>query len=610
MCGIAGYIGTRCVDDAGIDLALKRMGRRGPDATGVHREALPGGRHLLMLHSRLSILDLGARANQPYRHGLKSMVFNGEIYNYLELKVVLENEGYSFETTSDTEVLLHALGRWDWLALDRCNGMWALAYFDARKGSLLLSRDRFGEKPLYLHRDSSGLYFASEPKFLFALLGKSLPVNKNHLRRYLVNGYKSLYKTRETFFEGLEELPARSALIVDSSGKETRNEYWTPAYQPQVDMSREDAVKATREHLLRAVEIRLRADVPLGFCMSGGIDSNSLISIAKREFDYDVHGFTIVTTDARYEEQDMVECGIRELGIEHTPIPTATANFLPQLRTLVKQHDAPVYTITYYAHWLLQKSIAQYGYKISVSGTGADELFTGYYDHHLAYLKEVHSEPALYDSALEAWKAHIEPIVRNPFLRNPNSFVDNPGMREHIYLNADEFAGYLRTDWKESFTEERYTESLLRNRMLNEIFHESVPVILHEDDLNAMYYSIENRSPFLDRPLFEFCNSIPDKHLIYDGFSKSVLRDSMRGIVPDPIRDNRRKVGFNAPVFDYLRINDPEVRTELLKDSPVWEIVLKDKIEALLAKPELPNSESKFLFSFLNTKMFLEEAEA
>jgi asparagine synthase (glutamine-hydrolysing) len=610
MCGIAGYIGTRRIDDAGVDLALKHMARRGPDATGVHRESLSGGRHLLMLHSRLSILDLGARANQPYRRGPKSMVFNGEIYNYLELKAILEKEGYSFETTSDTEVLLHALDRWDWLALDRCDGMWALAHFDARKGSLLLSRDRFGEKPLYLHRDSSGLYFASEPKFLFALLGKSLPVNKNHLRRYLVNGYKSLYKTRETFFEGLEELPARSALVVDPSGKETRNEYWTPKCQPQVEMSREDAVKATREHLMRAVEIRLRADVPLAFCMSGGIDSNSLISIAKREFDYDVHGFTIVTTDARYEEQDMVECGIKELGIKHTPIPTETANFLPQLRTLVKQHDAPVYTITYYAHWLLQKSIAEHGYKISLSGTGADELFTGYYDHHLAYLKEVHSESELYEPALEAWKAHVEPIVRNPLLRNPNSFVDNPGMREHIYLNADEFAGYLTTDWKEPFTEERYTESLLRNRMLNEMFHESVPVILHEDDLNAMYYSIENRSPFLDRPLFEFCNSIPDKHLICDGFAKSVLRDSMRGIVPDPILDNRRKVGFNAPIFDYLRIKDPEVRVELLKDSPVWEIVRKAKIEALLAKPELPNSESKFLFYFLNTKLFLEEAQA
>jgi asparagine synthase (glutamine-hydrolysing) len=562
-----------------------------------------------MLHSRLSILDLGARANQPYRRSPKSMVFNGEIYNYVELKAVLEKEGYSFETASDTEVLLHALDRWGWLALDRCEGMWALAHFDARKGSLLLSRDRFGEKPLYLHRDSSGLYFASEPKFLFALLGKSLPVNKNHLRRYLVNGYKSLYKTRETFFEGLEELPARSALVVDPSGKETCNEYWVPKCQPQAEMSREDAVKGTRERLMRAVEIRLRADVPLAFCMSGGIDSNSLISIAKREFDYDVHGFTIVTTDVRYEEQDMVECGVKELGIKHTPILAENANFLPQLRTLVKQHDAPVYTITYYAHWLLQKSIAKHGCKISISGTAADELFTGYYDHHLAYLKEIHSEPALHGSALEAWKTHIKPMVRNPLLRNPNSFVDNPDMREHIYLNTDEFAGYLTTNWKESFTEERYAESLLRNRMLNEIFHESVPVILHEEDLNAMYYSIENRSPFLDRPLFEFCNSIPSKHLIRDGFAKSVLRDSMRGIVPDPILDNRRKVGFNAPIFDYLCVNDSQVRAELLRDSPVWEVVRKAKVEALLAKPELPNSESKFLFSFLNTKLFLEEAQ-
>ena len=286
MCGIAGLMtldGT--VPDAGVlDRLADALSHRGPDGRG--RYVAPG---IGLVHDRLAIIDLDGGAQPLFGANDTALVANGEIYNYLELKAILEKEGYSFETTSDTEVLLHALDRWDWLALDRCDGMWALAHFDARKGSLLLSRDRFGEKPLYLHRDSSGLYFASEPKFLFALLGKSLPVNKNHLRRYLVNGYKSLYKTRETFFEGLEELPARSALVVDPSGKETRNEYWTPKCQPQVEMSREDAVKATREHLMRAVEIRLRADVPLAFCMSGGIDSNSLISIAKREFDYDVH---------------------------------------------------------------------------------------------------------------------------------------------------------------------------------------------------------------------------------------------------------------------------------------------------------------------------------
>jgi asparagine synthase (glutamine-hydrolysing) len=145
---------------------------------------------------------------------------------------------------------------------------------------------------------------------------------------------------------------------------------------------------------------------------------------------------------------------------------------------------------------------------------------------------------------------------------------------------------------------------------MNELYHEAVPVILHEDDLNAMFYSVENRSPFLDRDLVEFCHSIPVRHLIRDGYAKAVLRDAMRGIVPDRIIDNRRKVGFNAPIFSFLDVTDPEVRTYLLDDSQIFEHVKRDMIEELITRPDLPNSQSKFLFYFLNSKMFLEEFAA
>jgi asparagine synthase (glutamine-hydrolysing) len=201
----------------------------------------------------------------------------------------------------------------------------------------------------------------------------------------------------------------------------------------------------------------------------------------------------------------------------------------------------------------------------------------------------------------------VEPLVRNPYLGNPDLFVDNPDFRDHIYLDADEFSRFLTTPWKEPFFETRYSDRLLRNRMMNELFHESVPVILHEDDLNAMYYSVENRSPFLDRGLFEFCNSIPTRHLINDGKAKAILREAVRGIAPDAIVDNPRKVGFNAPVLDYLDVNDPDVRSYLLDDSPIYGFVRKGRIEQLIEKRNLPNSESKFLFYFLNCKMFLEE---
>jgi len=608
MCGIAGRVGERELDPGRIERTLELMRHRGPDNRTHRGWCTSAGRHVDLLHARLNIIDLDPRSDQPMQVGGKWIAYNGELYNYVELQRGLAADGASFRTTSDTEVMLELIARRGWEALDDAEGMWAFAVYDEGDGALTLSRDRFGEKPLYLYRDGGDLYFGSEVKFIASLLGRRLEVDDRQLDRYLVNGYKALYKGRDTFFRGVSELAPGSNLRIAADGSERQESYWARRPLPQDDgMTREEAVAGARERLIRAVELRLRADVPLAFCMSGGIDSVSLISVAKRVFDYDVHGFTIVNSDERYAEQDMVDHAVAELGISHESIPVETTDFLPRLRALVRHHDAPVYTVTYYAHWLLMQSIAEHGYRISVSGSAADELFTGYYDHHLAYLHEVQEEPALATASREAWIEHVRPIVRNPFLQNPDYFAEDPSRREHIYLDADQFSTYLRNGFSEPFSEELLSDDLLRNRMLNELFHEAVPVILHEDDLNAMYFSIENRSPFLDRELFEFTSSIPTRHLIRDAFAKSVLRDSMRGIVPDLILDNRRKVGFNAPILDYLDLGDPEVRSYLLDDSPIFERVRRDKIAELLEADWLPNSQSKFLFYFTSAKMFLEE---
>ena len=607
MCGIAGYIGTQELGPRVIENCLAVMRRRGPDDRAARHWINPQGRHVHLLFTRLSIIDLDARSNQPMRVDDDWIVFNGELYNYVERRAALEQAGRRFHTKSDTEVMLASLQDQGWESLDRCEGMWAFGVYSERDGSLTLCRDRFGEKPLYLYRDGTGLYFGSEVKFIAAMLGRRLAVNHNHLRRYLVNGYKALYKGGETFFDGLTELRPAHRLRIAADGGESLERYWIPRLDIDEGMDYQTAVTGARERLIRSVELRLRADVPLAFCMSGGVDSNALISVAKRTFGYDVHGFTIVNDDARYEEQDMVDCAVRELGVRHTSIPVTTERFLERLRELVRYHDAPVYTITYYAQWMLQEAISKAGYRISVSGTAADELLSGYYDHHLAYLQEMHSDRALHGTARAAWTKHIQPIVRNPHLRNPDLFVDSPGFRDHIYMDADGFAGYLTSHWSEAFAEEKYSTHLLRNRMLNELFHEATPVILHEDDLNAMYFSVENRSPFLDRHLMEFCNSIPTRHLIRDGRAKSVLRDALAGIGPDEVMQNRRKVGFNAPIYSFLDVHNPEVRRELLRDSPVFDMISRDKISSLLDKADLPNSESKFVFYFLNCKLFLEE---
>lgn len=634
MCGIAGYVGPLSPLPDHLRMCRERMHHRGPDAAGIYQHCFRPGRNVSLLHSRLAIIDLDERANQPFRIGSAVLVFNGELYNYLELRQELTRAGHEFTTRSDTEVLLRVLLHHGWKGLDRCEGMWAFALYDEKDGSLLLCRDRFGEKPLFLCRDqasaacqdervghqgseSNELYFGSEPKLLAALRGRPFAPNTNHLLRYLVNGYKSLYKTRETFFLDLEELKPGTVLALEADGRERQWRYWTPGFEPDETMTREQAVEGVREALIDSLRLRLRADVPMAFCMSGGVDSNVLISLAKRHFDYDVHGFTIVNEDARYDEREEVEEAVKALGIRHSSVPLMgpsasmderrpARGFLDNLRRLVRHHDSPVSTISYYVHWLLMAEIARCDYRISVSGTAADELLTGYYDHHNLWLYEMRNEPE-YPQALAAWQRHIAPVVRNPYLKNPLLYMENPACRDHVYLGRDEFAAYLHQPWTEAFEENPILPTLLRNRMLNELFHEVVPVLLHEDDLNAMSYSIENRSPYLDRRLFEFCCRIPTRYLMRDGFTKIILREAAADVVPGRVLWNRRKVGFNAPIHALLDTGDATVMEGALSRGPIFDLVSRDCIEALMRRESLPNSESKFLFSFLCAKLFLEE---
>lgn len=606
MCGIAGFFGSLEVPEARVQRCLDAMHHRGPDGRGTFRTTSQSGRHIVLLHTRLAILDLDPRSDQPFEHDGLTLAFNGEIYNYVELRPRYQN-GAPYRSSGDTEVLARLL-RNQWIdGLDEAEGMWAFAAWDRRRERLLISRDRFGEKPLYLMRRPEGLYFASEIKFLLTLSGTAASPNVRQLYRYVVNGYKALYKQNETFYEGITELPPATALELFSDGEERETRYWNlTRFGIDEGMSYDKAVADTRESLIRSVGLRLRADVPLAFCLSGGVDSNAIISIAKRVYGYEVHGFTIMNTDARYDELDMVETSVRELGLRHTAVEVDPTNFLANLRTQITQHDAPICTITYYLQWRLMSAIHEAGYKVSVSGTAADELFSGYYDHHVFYLSEMAGNPNVYGESLENWRKHILPHVRNPYLQNHELFVRDPTERRHIFLDADEFAKFLVKDWGEPFDEAHYSPHVLRNRMLNELFHEAVPPILHEDDHNAMSFSIENRSPFLDRELYELMQRTPTRHLIRNGRAKSLLREAARGIAPDAIVDNPRKVGFNAPINDLLDVEDEDTRAYLLDDSPVFEHIRKDSIERMLKPGAMPNSQSKFLFNFVNAKLFLE----
>ncbi len=605
MCGIAGIWGLSPVSAERVEHCLPIMSHRGPDDQEFRTFRSSGGRYTTLLHSRLSIIDLDPRANQPMESGGVWLAFNGEIYNYREVRAILEGKGVRFRTSSDTEVLLEGIRILGWEVLDVLEGMWAFALYETQTGRLSLCRDRFGEKPLNILRTDDGIIFGSEISLLKALSGRTLKPNMDHLARFLVNGYKSLYKTSETFFKGIEEIPARTIVHFDDDGSVTQEVYWTPTLTMDPALDFASAVEGTRERLNRSVELRLRSDVPLAFSLSGGVDSVALVSIADRELGADVHGFTIMNSDPRYEERALVELVVKELGIHHTSIELDTQDFLPRLKEMIRHRSAPIYTITYYVQWLLMQEVARDGYKVVVGGTGADEIFSGYYDHHLFYIAAL--DPAERPAAIDNWTRQLKPFVRNPFLQDPNRFVKMPTFRDHIYLEADRFSNYLERPFSEPFNEANYHSVPFRNRMLNELFHESVPVIMHEEDMNAMSFSIENRSPYLDRHLMEFTSKIPSSLLVRNGIAKAVLRESVRGIAPDAVLDNPRKVGFNAPISDLLDLDDPGVRAEVLEDSPVFDLVRRSAVEELLDNRELRNSESKFLFSFLGTKIFLDE---
>jgi asparagine synthase (glutamine-hydrolysing) len=253
------------------------------------------------------------------------------------------------------------------------------------------------------------------------------------------------------------------------------------------------------------------------------------------------------------------------------------------------------------------RAIAGDGYKVSISGTAADELFSGYYDHHLAYLHDIKLQSqAMYDTARLQWELQIAPHVRNPFLQDADYFILHPDSRDHIYLGANDTKSALKVDFSESFSENAYVDQLLRNRMLNELFHETVPLILHEDDLNAMYFSIENRSPYLDSDLYLWSRSIPSQYLVHDGLAKAPLRWAVSDLLPQGVALNSHKVGFNASMAEFLPGNLSRAQ-EIVRESVLTEWFEPKWIESLFDREFFTNSQSKLAFSVLTSAMFLEE---
>jgi asparagine synthase (glutamine-hydrolysing) len=608
MCGISGYISNKSLLNVnGIDHTLKLMSRRGPDSSKYYKEDF-GSKELALLHTRLSIIDLNKRASQPFEDKNFMVIFNGEIYNYIEIREDLKKKNYRFQTNSDTEVLLKSYQEYGSKCVDHFEGMWAFAIWDSKKKNLFLSRDPFGEKPLYYFSNRYGFFFGSEIKFIKSLYLNKFKTNNDLLNKNLFSGYKSLNKSTETFNKDIFLLESSSNMSVDLNLIPIKKKYWTPKININQKMKVEEATDGAKLHLIESLKLRMRSDVPLAFCLSGGIDSGILVSHAKKTFNKNVSSFSIIDIDERYNEEENIKHVVNDINCDSHLIKINDKKdiFLDRLNKLTKHHDGPIATLSYYVHSFLSESISKKGFKVSISGTGADEIFTGYYDHFLLHLESM-NKTKYFNENLASWKEFVLPNIRNPYLKNPNLYIDNKDNRDIVFEKHFELHKYSVIKKEQNFKEIKYCDELLRNRMLNELFHEVVPVILKHDDLNSMYHSIENRSPFLDRKLLEFTLTIPPHLLISQGYQKQVLRNSAKDILVDDVRLSRQKKGFNTSINSVIDLKNPEIINFIFdKNSPINEYVDLKKLKVDITTKTIPNHLSKLLFSVISTKLFLE----
>jgi asparagine synthase (glutamine-hydrolysing) len=607
MCGIAGFFGTKKIDTESINNTLVLMKNRGPDFSSYTTKALGNNRFINLLHSRLSIIDLQERSNQPFSIDDYTIIYNGEIYNYVELKKDLEKKGIKFRTNSDTEVLLQYYILYGEECVKFLDGMWSFAIYNHKKNLLFLSRDRFAEKPMYYSVQPEGIYFGSQISFIKGLSKKKFKKNEKKINEFLSYGPKSIFKDNETFYKNINFLGYSENLICNDEKNIKITKYWDPKFKINNNINRKDILTEVKNLLIETVKLRIRADVPAAFCLSGGIDSGALASIATKELNYKIKTFSIIDEDLRYNEEVNIKKVVKDLNCDHEILQIKKDNFLSNLSNIIKYHDSPVYSLSQYLQSCLVKSISASGFKIAISGTASDELFSGYYDHYLLHFQCLQNSDEL-KKHMMAWKKYVEPHIRNKAFKDPNLFIKKPNFRDYIYDHSQTLSKYLISPEKVEFKEKIFTKEHFTNRRLNELFYEQVQPTLNNEDLNSMMYSVENRSPFLNKKLFDFCYSIPPSMLIDNGYTKSILRESMAGILQEDIRTDRMKKGFNCSIKTLIDFNDKNT-LEMLFDpkSEVFNFVNINEFKKLFNEDLTKNYFSKFIFVFLSTKLFLEQ---
>lgn len=559
MCGIVALISPAVPIRDDLMIAMRdRLFHRGPDNGS---NWVRNGQRVGLAHRRLSVIDTSHSADQPMatQDGALRIVFNGEIYNYLELQRELEQLGHLFRTRSDTEVLLAALREWGEESLLRLNGMFAFALWDERSRRMLVARDRFGEKPLFLGKGSFGtVVFASEMKAILVhpLLGCSL--NDRAAERY---GTGAWYEDDElTFFEGIERLPpAHAAWFREDGSEERRWRYWTPDYtQIDTEIKPREAVEQFAELMQRSINLRLRADVPVGSSLSGGLDSSMIVGLLSRE--RSTSSFTqntfsaIFPSDPTMSEDKEIEAVVSHTGVNSFLVTPDPLRLAEESALLHWHQEEPFLSASIYLQWCVARLALQKNTTVLLDGQGADELLAGYQfyfrQRQLDLLDQGRSALAMRETAKFNRRLRVASEQYEGSQRRFNA---------SIAYSTDE----LRALGRPSSPVMQYPYSVgtapvqpgfrLRRTLSEALLYNSLPMLLRYADRNSMAFSREARLPYLDYDLVDFCLRLPDDFYVRNGWQKWVLREASGNTIPKKIRWRADKVGYAAPLDIWLR---------------------------------------------------------
>lgn len=593
MCGIAGFVATsdRYSLDSWASQALASLRHRGPDDEGDIQ--FVGGR---IVHCRLAILDLTECGHQPMSSpdGKTVLAYNGEIVNYQELRETLERDhGVRFKGHSDSEVLLHAWLTWGEACLDRLVGMFAFVILDTEANTLKLVRDPVGIKPLYTVSTSAGTAFASEITPLLTWPGVSRQADPQNVVDYLRFGYTD--HLEQTLFHDVKQVPAGTVTEVDLSNpdRHTTRAFWTPSVLERTRLSRQDAVQALRDLLTESVAQHLRSDVPVASCLSGGIDSSSIVMLMRHiaGSKAEIHTFSHLATGSDIDEKPWVDIVVEASGaISHT-VESQPSQLMADMENLLRRQEQPFISTSVFAQYRLMEAIQSAGLKVTLDGQGADELFGGYAFHVGARLGSLIRQSRW----TEAWKLLKGASVQSGSWRDHSQTMLDYCLGGRLRTWGRSLAGRsLEPSWLNAKYMARHdvhpdpyrtaaSRELLREAMVRSLKGPGLPHLLRYEDRNSMAFSVESRVPFITRPLIDFALSLPEEFLVDEkGQTKSLLREAMRGIVPDTVLDRKDKIAFQTPEADWLDQLAPDIE-RILSSEPARRVAPLDTSHSLQA---------------------------